>query len=564
MGFRFGDCLLDVRLRELTVGGGRVHLEPQVFDVLGFLVENRDRVVSRDELVDAVWQGRSVSEATIAARIFAARQAVGDSGEAQSVIRTLPRRGFRFVAPVTCEEGGTPSGSGASEAAPPIAAPEPVRRRRPRLQLAAMAAAGALLVGAGVATSMHLWKPRLEAASPERMAFPLPEKPSIAVLPFVSLDGGAAQELIGEALTKGVIDALARNPAAFVVAESSTSAYAGQPDAARRAAEELGVRYIVEGSIRRDGDRVAVAAQLLDAIDAELLWSERYRRAPGDLIAVEPEITGSIAGTLGIGSDQASGQPSGGTRSLEAATAFLQGRKEYLRFGAGNLQARVHYLRALEIDPNYAQAIVALANTYFIEMMSARPEDWGGSLAKIGELERQATRIAPGMPALFSLRSLLALTRGDYDVALTEARAMTALDPNGAEGHYAEGRILFYTGDYEAAVESLGTAIRLNPNERASYSAHLAFAHLALSDIDRAVAILEEVAERWPDYVGGPGFLAIAYQLAGREREARQQAAITGSSGMTMQAMEARFSPMQDRPLAERLIDAARQAGVPG
>jgi tetratricopeptide (TPR) repeat protein len=126
------------------------------------------------------------------------------------------------------------------------------------------------------------------------------------------------------------------------------------------------------------------------------------------------------------------------------------------------------------------------------------------------------------------------------------------------------GRILFYTGDYEAAVESLGTAIRLNPNERASYSAHLAFAHLALSDIDRAVAILEEVAVRWPDYVGGPGFLAIAYQLAGRERQARQQAAITGSSGMTMQAMEARFSPMQDRPLAERLIDAARQAGVPG
>src|SRR5690606_14782774 len=178
----------------------------------------------------------------------------------------------------------------------------------------------------------------------------------------------------------------------------------------------------------------------------------------------------------------------------------------------------------------------------------------------------EAARIAPGMPRLFELRSLLALTRGDYDLALTEAEAMTALDPNGAESHYALGRMYFFTGQYERAIDSLRMAERINPDDRASYLSHLAFSQLALGRADAAVSVLEGVAGRWPDFSPGRAYLAIAYQLAGRESDARKQAAFLADVAphVTVLAIERRFSPMQDRALADRFIKAARQVGIPG
>jgi adenylate cyclase len=605
MTYRFANCLLDSPRRELTVGGASVHLEPQVFDVLRHLVENRDRVVSRDELVEAVWQGRIVSEATIGARIFAARQAVGDTGEAQAVIRTLPRRGFRFVAPVTADgldrgamdrpvdQTRGPSGIGGigkkglgiamhpvrvaraaigvgPGVAPRGSAPQPgpaQYARHSRVRLAVSAASILLLLaGAGLMSSGQLWEARLDTASLERMAFPLPGKPSIAVLPFANLSSDAAQDMMGEGLTESLVNALARNSSLFVIAHSSTTPYAGQSAAAKRAAEELGVRYIVEGSIKRAGNQARVTTQLLDALDGSVLWSERYQRPAGDLLALEEEITARIARSLDIRIIYGSERSAGGTRSLDAWAAYGKGRAEYLKFtAAGTARAREHYLRALDFDPRYAEAMVALANTHFIEMVGARAEDWGSALAKIAKLQHQAARIAPGMPRLFELRSLLALTRGDYDLALTEAEAMAALDPNGAESHYVLGRMYFFAAQYERAIDSLRTAERINPHNRASYSSHLAFSYLALGKVDVAISILETVAERWPDYSAGRAYLAIVYQLAGREAEARRQVALLPrvAPDMTMLAIERRFSPMQDRPFADRIIEAARQAGIP-
>ena len=605
MTYRFANCLLDSPRRELTVGGAPVHLEPQVFDVLRHLVENRDRVVSRDELVEAVWQGRIVSEATIGARIFAARQAVGDTGEAQAVIRTLPRRGFRFVAPVTADrpdhgatdrpadqrrgplgiEGFGKKGLGIAAHAvrgaraavrrgasvaprgsvPPSGPAKYARHSRVRLAVSA-ASVLLLLAGAGVMSSGRLWEARPDTASPERMAYPLPEKPSIAVLPFANLSSDAAENLMGEGLTESIVNALAGNPSFFVISHNSTSAYAGRSAEAKRAAEELGVRYIVEGSVKRTGNHVRTTTQLVDALTGRVLWSERYRRTADDLLALDDEITARIARSLDVRIIYGTNRSSGGTRDLDAWAAYVSGRSEYLKFTpAGNAQARKDYLRAVELDPNYAEAMIALANTYFIEMVGARADDWGNALAEIAKLQHRAARIAPGMPRLFELRSLLALTRGDYDLALTEAEAMAALDPNGAESHYVLGRMYFFTGQYEQAIESLTTAERINPHNRASYASHLAFSHLALGRFDVAIAILETVAERWPEFSAGRAYLAIAYQLAGRETEARRQVAILPGVApqVTMLAVERRFSPMQDRQFADRIIEGARQAGIP-
>lgn len=574
MIYRFADCILDSRLRELTVGDTPVHLEPQVFDLLVYLLECRDRVVSRDELSDAVWQGRIVSDGTISARIFAARQAVGDTGEAQAVIRTVPRRGFRFTAPVNVEDshediaGPAPHG-GRGPALPRFALRLGRAQSAPRspVRLAIVAAiAVPLVIGAGIAGSAFLWEPRLESASSERMAFPLPRRPSIAVLPFANLSSDAEQALMGEGLTESLVNAFARNPSLFVIAHSSSSRYAGQSVTARRAAEELGVRYIVEGSVKRDGNQVRVTAQLVDAVRGSVLSSQRYRRSLDDLLALEDEITAQIARSLDVRVVTGTIRSVGGTRNLEAWTAYVRGRNEYHKFtAAANARARDHYRRALELDPDYGEAIVALANTYLVAMAGTPAEEWDGLLAKIDELDRQARDIAPRMPQLFGLRAMLALTRGDHEAAVAEAEAMAALDPNGAESHFTLGRMYFFAAQYERAIDSLRTAARLNPYSRAAYSSHLAFSHLALGRADEGVSFLESVIERWPDLSPAHADLAIAYQFAEREAEAREQVADLPSIApdVTMPVIERRFAAMQDHELADRLVDAARQAGFP-
>ena len=193
---------------------------------------------------------------------------------------------------------------------------------------------------------------------------------------------------MGEGLTDGLINTLARNPSIFVIAHSSTSTYAGQPAATKRAAEELGVRYVVEGSIKRAGDRVLVAVQLVDAVSAKVVWAERYERITGDLLTLEEEITAQIARSLDVRINFGTAQSSGDTRVLAAASAYLQGRNEYLKFrGAKNLRARQFYLRAIELDPKYAEAMIAVANTYFVEMLNAPPETWGSALSEIDRLQ---------------------------------------------------------------------------------------------------------------------------------------------------------------------------------
>lgn len=454
----------------------------------------------------------------------------------------------------------------------PDAVPPPVPQtsqpathwRRRRLVIIA-AGALTLLLSAGLVSWWQAGQSGLETASPERMAFPLPEKPSIAVLPFADLSGAPTQDVTAAGLTESLVNALARNSFLFVIAHTSTATYAGQSPSPRRAAEELGVRYILEGSVLRAGDQVRVTTQLVDTLKGSVLWSERYERATDDLLALDEEITTRIARSLDIRIIYGSEQAPGGTRRLAAWDAYVKGRGEYLKFTrAGNARARDHFRRALEVDPTYAEAMVALANTYFIDMVDQRAEDRESALSTVAELDRQAARIDPRMPRLLELRSMLALTRGDHARALAEAEAMVELDPNGAESHYVLGRLYFFTGQYKRAINSLKTAERINPHSRPSYSAYLAYSYLALGRLDAAVLLLEAIVERWPDYAPGRGNLAIAYQLAGRNGDAREQVLrVRGvDPKVTKHALEARFSPMQDRPLADRFIEAAQQAGI--
>lgn len=243
MIYQFADCTLDPARRELRRAGALVPVEPQVFDVLALLIDARNRVVTRDELLDAVWHGRIVSEATLASRLNAARTAIGDTGAAQRLIRTLPRKGVRFVGEVHID-------SEAPATAPPILSH------------------GALRL------------------------------PTVAILPFANMSGDPAQDYFAEGMAEEIITALSRCSALRVVARSSSFTYKGQAVDVRQVGQELGAGYVVEGSVRRAGKRLRITGQLVDAASGAQLWSDRFDGALADVFALQDRVAGCVAAAI--------------------------------------------------------------------------------------------------------------------------------------------------------------------------------------------------------------------------------------------------------------------------
>src|SRR3954468_15868894 len=248
MQFHFGNHVLDVGRRELRRGSEPIAVEPQVFDLLLYLLQNRDRVASKDDLIASIWGGRIVSASTLTSRIKSARNAVCDSGRDQKLIRTIARKGFRFVGAVSIQEDG-------AEPAPYIH-----EQSRPAL-------------------------------SP-------PDRPTIAVLPFVNMSGDPEQAYFSDGISEDIITALSKLRWFFVIARNSSFIFKGRAVHMEQVAEELGVGYVVEGSVRKDGDRVRITAQLNDVATGSQIWAERYDRALVDVFAVQDEITGAIGAAI--------------------------------------------------------------------------------------------------------------------------------------------------------------------------------------------------------------------------------------------------------------------------
>ena len=260
--YLFEDCELDTDRRELLRGSALVAVEPQVFDLLVHLIRHRDRVVSKDDLLAAVWHGRIISESTLFNRINAARSAIGDAGDQQRLIKTLPRKGIRFVADVREEQ--------LAAAASIHPATETPRSR-------------------GAHTS---------AQDGGEQTLPLPDRPSIAVLPFHNMSGDPDQEYFADGISEDLITGLSRIRWLFVIARNSTFVYKHLAVDVKRVSRELGVRYVLEGSVRRAGKRLRISAQLVDAITGGHHWAEKYDRQLGDIFGVQDEITHSIAAAI--------------------------------------------------------------------------------------------------------------------------------------------------------------------------------------------------------------------------------------------------------------------------
>jgi TolB-like protein/Tfp pilus assembly protein PilF len=469
--FLFAGHTLDTDRRELRRGAEAIAIEPQVFDLIVYLVENRARVVSRDDLIASVWGGRIVSESTLATRINAARKALGDNGVEQKLIRTIARKGLRFV-------GVVHATSTAGHAAQ--AADEPHEAAR---------------------------------------ALPLPDRPAIAVLPFLNMSGDPEQEYFSDGISEDIITALSKLRWFFVIARNSSFIYKGKATHLKQVAAELGVGYVVEGSVRKSGDRVRITAQLNDAATGSHIWAERYDRDLADVFAVQDEITEAIVAAI---------EP-----QLYAAENFRAQRKSPDNMDAWDLVMRAlsHLWRttrqdnvvaqallekATAIDPGYGQAhgLLAATHTFSAHM------GWADTAAVAPAAERAAraailadnddpwAHYALGCTYLFARR---------HDDSLAEFELALRLNPNFslAQGYY--GLTLSYCGRWQEGEVAARRALRLSPRDpfAAVYYGIAGYTQFVARNYAEAMRLAREGIRQRGDFVGAHRVLTAAAGMAG-------------------------------------------------
>jgi TolB-like protein len=477
--FVFGDQVVDVHRRELRRGAELIAVEPQVFDLLVYLLNNRDRVVSRDDLLAAVWDGRIVSESTVTSRINAVRKAIGDSGRAQQLIRTVSRRGLRFVGDVR-EEG------------------------RP------------LAVDASLIAFRDAQRPVLA----------LPDRPSIAVLPFTNLTGDPRQEYFADGMSEEIITALSRIRWLFVIARNSSFTYKGQAVDVRVIGRELGVRYVLEGSVRRADIRVRIAAQLIDAATDVHLWADSFDGSLEDIFELQDKVAMSVAGVIEPALQAAEIRCSSlrPTEDLTTYDLYLRALSDFPACERDRLVRGLALLdQAIARDPNYAPAL-ALAAAYRIELENhGWIEDSESNRAIAVELARRALRIGADDPNVLG-RAAVALGRfgEDIDAAVALIDRALVLNTSFADCWYWSGWLRLFAGRADLAIEHFEASMRLNPRVgRGFHLAGIGTAHFIDRGFENAAAMLRASLEELPSFTPTHRTLASCYAHMGRLDDAR-------------------------------------------
>jgi TolB-like protein len=327
---------------------------PQVFDLLIYLVQNRERVVSKDDLLEAVWAGRIVSESTLTSHVNAVRKAIGDNGEDQRLIRTIARKGFRFLGEVEAE-------------------PEPTAQ--------------------GVRRDNVLHDPT-RAVGPS--ALTLPDKPSIAVLPFQNLSADPEQEYFADGIVEDIIGALSRMRWLFVIARNSSFTYKGRAVDVKQVGRELGVRYVLEGSLRKAASRVRISGQLVDASTGANLWSDRFEGALEDIFNLQDQMTSSVVGALVRQLEQAEIQRAKRkpTDSLDAYDYYLRGMASYHPSTRKAIdEALPLFRKAIDLDPEFASAYAMAGWCYFWRKINGWLTDRALEIAEGERLIRRAVEL---------------------------------------------------------------------------------------------------------------------------------------------------------------------------
>jgi TolB-like protein/Flp pilus assembly protein TadD len=485
LDFRFADFEIDVARHELRRRGELVLIEPQVFDLLVHLIRNRNRIVSKNELIDTIWMGRVVSEETLSSRVSAARRAIDDNGVDQALIRTHYKRGFRFVGAVHHN---------------------------------------AVLPAPLAATSGET------ATAPAILIF---DRPSIAVLPFENMSGDPEQDFLAGGLSEDIITGLSRQRWFSVIARNSSFAFKAEAADPRKVASELGVRYVLEGSVRKAADRVRVTAQLIDADKRVHLWAHRYDSALANIFEQQDEITNRVIDSVRsqIIMAEAARLRRKPLQNIDASDLVMQALPHMWRMSADEQrQAQELLEQAVTLDAEYAHAHALLGWTYvcLFNLDSHMP---------IGELTDRALDTAARALALddqdhwghlaFGLGQA---RRRRSEAAVRHLSRSVDLNPNFALGHAGLGYALACGGQPERGLEFLEQALLLNPLDPflAAYAPVVRYmAHFALEQYDETITVCRSMAARHPNHAGARRLMTVSLGMLGRTHEARDSLAHT-------------------------------------
>ena len=526
MPYTFGDYVLDPERRELTRDAEGIAVGPQVFDLLLYLVENRAHVVSKDDLLDVVWAGRIVSESTLTSHINAARRAIGDSGRNQRLIRTIARKGFRFVGDV--------------------------REERPA-------------VGFSVSNPVAANADEAIPHAPE-----LPDKPSVAVMPFLNLSGDPEQDYFIDGVVEDITSALSRIRWLFVIARNSSFTYKGRAVEVKQVGRELGVRYVLEGSMRKAANRVRITGQLIDATTGTHIWAERFEGTLDDIFELQDQISVSIVGAIArqlerAEIERAKRKP---TDSLDAYDYYLRGMAHFHKGTREAIdEALPLFYRAIDLDADFAAAYGMAAWCHFWRKVNGWMADHTREIAEGVRLALRAVELGKDdAVALTRGGHALAHFVGDLDSSIALVDRALALDPNLAAAWFLGGFLRTERGDPDNAIEYFTRAMRFSPLDPEMFrmQAGMALAHFFGGRFDAASSWAEKAYRDLPSFLMVVGIIAASHALAGRLDEAQRAMNHLRQLDSTLRVSNlADWLPIHRSEDLATFADGLRKAGLP-
>jgi len=452
---------VDYRIHSITKSGKEIRLEPKVMEVLSCLAERSGEVVTRQELEATVWAGRIVTEDALTSTVAKLRRVFGDDARKPRVIETIPKVGYRLSAAVT------------------LSSPDSVseQRRSPLnvLQQRYITQWVIVLAVVFVSAALLLWLllTRDATRNPPDGAVSHPdENPAIVVLPFENLSADSEENYFAAGITADLITELSSFSGLFVIAPHTAFSYFENNKTERVIGSELGVRYVLIGTVRRSNDGLIITARLTDALNDRVLWAERYQRDLNDLFQIQSEVAGIILSALSV--KLAPGEHNQlskrYTTNSEAYDQLLRGRDYYARRSKwDNDTAKAHFEQAIRLDPGFARAFTSLALAHLRDSIDGWSDDPHYSLGRAEQLVEDALLLDESIPQVFFAQSQVALFRRNYEQAIDAAKKAIALEPNYADAYALLAWVLNYAGRVDQALEAMQTALRLNPQVPSVY-----------------------------------------------------------------------------------------------
>lgn len=503
--FTIGDWLVEPDALRIVRGDIEKKLEPKVMQVLVHLAHNSGQVVSRQQLESTVWQGVIVGYDSLGSTIIKLRKAFNDDSRNPAIIQTIPKKGYRVIAPVRFVGGPTtdidsrPTGSSS--------------KHHSKTNLRVILSIALVIAALLLADRWFSGPTRIESL----------QTPRLAVLPFKNLSADPRQEYLSDGITADLITDLANVENVAVIARNSTFVYKNTDIDVRRIKEELGVDYVVEGSVRKADKKVRISARLIDASNGINVWADRFDAEFSDMFAIQDKVVERIVSSLEIRlSEQEKNRIAAVyTDSIVAYDYFLQGWQYFWRYTReDNKQAREYYLKAIELDQNFARAYANLGVTYAFDYMNGWSDDPKNTLQQANKYISKAVQLDDRLPQVHWAVGIVNTYGQNYDIAIQAAEKAISQSPHFADGYGLLATVLNYAGQPERARQVMQKAMQLNPRHPFIYKMILGKIHFNLREYEEAANYFTQAVDRNPTAQEVRLWLAATYVYLGKRDDA--------------------------------------------